>query len=73
MRICCCEESPFGQILCVIGYLCVGVIILGFIVMPIGFGIVCIIRGLIKKYTQADAIYMDSLTKKDYIVIGIND
>jgi hypothetical protein len=80
--MCVCEESPFGM-LCILLYLCVGFgvsVIFAFILVPIGIliGVTlsytkCIISGLINKYKQADAIYTDSLTKKDDTVIDINN
>jgi hypothetical protein len=80
--MCVCEESPFGM-LCFMLYYCAGALIsfiLAFILVPIGFLIVAaisytksLVSGLINKYKQADAIYTDSLTKKDDTVIDINN
>jgi hypothetical protein len=80
--ICVCEESPF-KMLCILLYLSVGFefsVIFAFILVPIGiliwatlFCTEFLISRLINKYKQSDAIYTDSLTKKDDTVIDINN
>jgi uncharacterized membrane protein len=77
--MCICEESPFGRVFCVPLYLFVGFAVFAVILAPMGIFIVAtlvhiesLIGGLINKYKQPGAIYIDSLTKKDETVINMN-